>query len=152
MRKFRFRLQVVLDQARREEDTAAQALANADRRRMEAQKELDARRRRGRELERKLAREQLGALDMTKLRELQAALETNAAEIAEQVATVEDLDAEVSRHREQVVERMKRRRMLERLHHSHEQLHLLNERSIETKILDEIGTAKSARAGSPVTT
>lgn len=147
MRRFRFRLQVALDHAARLEESAKLALAAAMAERAEQARALEGllgdRDRVGEEL---LAR-QTGALDLPELERLRAHLEELCNRIAEQRQAIADSDRVIETRRDQLVDCMKRRQVLERLRSIQLTQHRQRELALETKELDDIAAMRHNRRG-----
>jgi len=145
MRKFRFRLQTALDQASRLEEAAKIDLAAALNRSARAQEALASLLTRRREIGETLLACQSGHLDLEEIRRLREHLEQVCAGIADQRLVVAEIQAQVEQRRLDLVERMKKRQVLERLRATRWSEHYRRETAAEAKALDDLANARYAR-------
>jgi len=145
MRRFRFRLQAVLDHAHRLEEAAELALAALAAERQRMQEELGKLERQRRETERELAARQLGRLDLERIRVLRAHLEHTCTRIVEQLLAIQEQEGKMELARAELVARMKRRQVLERLRSEQWSRHRQQEQARESRELDELSSTRYAR-------
>jgi len=146
MRKFHFRLQPVLDQAlAREQEVELELgrLREALRRELESLVRLGearlARQRRLREASR-------GRLDLRRLEWERRDLERLVGEVAQQEIVTADLEREIERTAEALVQAMRRRQMLEKLRDRQRDAHHREMTRLEIRQTDELVTPRFAKA------
>jgi flagellar export protein FliJ len=150
MRKFHFRLQPVLDQAlarQQEVELELGRLREALRRELECLVRLGEARL---ERQRRLRAASRGRLDLRRLEWERRDLERLVSAVAQQELITDDLQREIERTAEALVQAMRRRQMLENLRDRQHDAHRREMTRLEIRQTDELVTPRFPKADSAV--
>lgn len=144
MRRFRFRLQSVLEYAEQVEEQRRLELAALQEKRRVAAQRLAALVISRAAVRRELIASPGKVLEIDKVEMVRAHLERLAEEIAQQREEIARLDHEHSAKTAEVIEAMRRRKILQKLREREEREHYLTLSRMEEKMLEDLVTPRHA--------
>ncbi len=146
MRRFRFRLQALLDTAKQRERNVQQELARAEADHRRVWKQLAATVRVREQWEERTRENQCGPLDLPLLQEQLSALEVLRRRVAERQEAAQLAGKTVEQRRARLIEAVRSRRSLERVRERMQEDHRAEGLAREIKISDDLATVRAATA------
>jgi len=145
-KKFRFRLQSILDYKQKLEDEEKEKLAKLLQEEVQAQEYLvGLRNRKATDQQEMRSRQQAGTMDVDELKRFNQHLKYLEKAIENQLLYLRELAIRIEAQRQALVKAAQERKVFEKLKEKHHEVFIQGEETEERKLIDELATLRYAR-------